>query len=90
MTTTTTTTKLCDTLVHYASNSISTDSFVELIGAKDFDAVSDVLSQFRRDWDAVECDSEGTNSEQDVQLDRILENYSDKIIDLILIECSPN
>ena len=100
MTTTTTTTTtsdqnaayytICDALVNYSSNSISIDSIVESIGAKDVDAVSDILSQFQRDWDAVECDSEGANSEQDAELDRIFSYYADKILDLILIECSPN
>ena len=44
--------------------------------------ISDILSLTQQEWDAADCDAEGATKEQDVALDKIIEDAACSIAEL--------
>jgi hypothetical protein len=63
----------------------SIDSMLELLGLSQdkYNEVGEIMSQFKIDWDNATCDAEGATKEQDLAMDKILEDYSNELLALI-------
>lgn len=62
-------------ITEYFANSVGTDEVLKALNLNEshFDKVSQIMSEAQREWEAVECDEEWPNAEQDAELDRIIE-----------------
>ena len=45
-------------------------------------AIADILGLTQQEWDAADCDAEGATKEQDVVLDKIIEDAATSIAEL--------
>ena len=77
-------------VVDYFSNSITSSDFVQkhiksivTVSEDQEEKISDILSEYNRDWDNADCNSEGATKEQDAELDRIIEKCSKAIADVV-------
>ena len=77
-------------VVDYFANSITSSDFVKkhirpivTVSEEQKEKISDILSEYNRDWDYADCDSEGATKEQDAELDRIIEKCSKAIADVV-------
>ena len=77
-------------VVDYFANSITSSDFVEkhikaIVTVSEYQEkkISDILSEYNRDWDNADCDSEGATKEQDAELDRIIEKCSKAIANVV-------
>ncbi len=73
-------------VVDYFANSISSSDFVQkhirpivTVTEEQEEKIGDIISEYNRDWDNADCDSEGATQEQDAELDRIIEKCSKAI-----------
>jgi len=78
-------------VVDYFANSIASSDFVEnyircIIPVSDEQEskITDILSEYNRDWNNADCDAEGATQEQDLQLDLIIEKCGKEIMNLLL------
>ena len=71
--------ELSDAIVNYFANGVTSGAIAEEFGL-DAQKTSDILGQAQREWDAVEVDPEGSNAEQDTELDAILEATLDQLL----------
>ena len=71
--------ELSDAIVNYFANGVTSGVIAEEFGL-DAQKTSDILGQAQREWDAVEVDPEGSNAEQDTELDAILEATLDQLL----------
>ena len=77
-------------VVDYFANSINSSDFVQkhirpivTVSEEQEEKISDILSEYNRDWDNADCDSEGATQEQDAELDRIIEKCSKAIANVV-------
>lgn len=77
-------------VVDYFANSITSYNFVQkhirsIVTVSEYQEkkISDILSEYNRDWDNADCDSEGATKEQDAELDRIIEKCSKAIANVV-------
>ena len=77
-------------VVDYFTNSITSSNFVQkhirsivTVSEEQEEKISDILSEYNRDWYNADCDSEGATKEQDAELDRIIEKCSKAIADVV-------
>ena len=81
---------VCNNVVDYFANSITSSDFVKkhirpivTVSEDQEEKISDILSEYNRDWDNADCDSEGPTKKQDAELDRIIEKCSKAIANVI-------
>ena len=77
-------------VVDYFTNSITSSDFVQkhiktivTVSEEQEEKISDILSEYNRDWDNADCDSEGATKEQDAELDRIIDKCSKAIANVV-------
>ena len=77
-------------VVDYFANSINSSDFVQkhirpivTVSEEQEEKISDILSEYNKDWDNADCDSEGATKEQDAELDRIIEKCSKAIANVV-------
>lgn len=77
-------------VVDYFANSITSSNFVQkhirsivTVSEDQEKKISDILSEYNRDWVNADCDSEGPTKKQDVELDRIIEKCSKAIANVV-------
>jgi hypothetical protein len=64
----------------------SVDSMLELLNLSTdkFNEVGSIMAEFKSRWDSAPCDSEGATKEQDEVMDKILQDASDSLLDLMI------
>lgn len=67
--------EVCELLLRYAANSITSDAIAEQLGA-DPHETAEILAVFQHDWDNTEVDEEGATTKQDAELDRLIDFYA--------------
>ena len=77
-------------VVDYFANSITSSDFVENhirpitdVSEEQESKITDILSEYNRDWDNADCDAEGATKEQDLELDSIIEKCAKAIVDVV-------
>ncbi len=77
-------------IVDYFANSISASDFVDKfirpiinVTEEQEGEITNIMAAANRDWDNADCDSEGATQEQDAELDRIIEECSKAIADVV-------
>lgn len=77
-------------VVDYFANSITSSDFVQkhirpivTVSEEQEEKISDILAEYNRDWDNADCDAEGATQEQDTELDRIINECSKAIANVI-------
>ena len=77
-------------VVDYFANSITSSDFVQKhikpivkVSEEQAEKISDILAEYNRDWDNADCDAEGATQEQDIELDRIIDECSKAIANVI-------
>ncbi len=71
----TTTDDIVNDLINYAAGSGKSDFYNE--------EQSELFAEFDSEWQKLPCDSEGANSTQKKEQDELLEEYAEKILDLM-------
>lgn len=74
--------EVCELLIDYSGNIISSSELADKIGKTDNAEVANILKEFQREWDEAPCDEEGATKEQDAYIDSILENYANQLLAL--------
>ena len=76
-------------VVDYFANSITSSDFVQkhirpivTVSEDQEEKISDILSEYNREWNNADCDAEGATKEQDAELDRIIEDAAFSIAEL--------
>lgn len=79
-------------VVDYFANSITSSDFVQkhirpivTVSEEQEEKISDILSEYNRYWDNADCDSEGATQEQDAELDRIIDECSKAIANVVVM-----
>lgn len=75
--------KLISKLLDYASHAISLSSIADYLEIEDDSILCDILSDFQRDWNGLECDADGFNTDQEMIADKLLNEVADEIIELL-------
>ena len=73
--------ELQDVVVEFWGNMETSENIAKL-ATKDEETVAEILCDYKREWDAVECDIEGPTREQDRELDLIINDCVNEIIEL--------
>lgn len=68
-----------DALIHYAGNLCNSDAVLKAFGKTRTQEFEAALGYFQKEYDAVPCDAEGPNEEQEEQLNDIVEKYVDEL-----------
>ena len=76
-------------VVDYFANSITSTEFINKIlrpltsvSEEQEEKISDILSEYNREWSDADCDAEGATQEQNKKLDRIIEDAAFSIAEL--------
>ncbi|GEM_PF-7093751 len=67
-------TTIHDDLIEFYANMIDAETFFKKNGLIQNDYVTNLLCESAKEWDALPCDSEGANSEQNKALDKHIED----------------
>jgi hypothetical protein len=77
---------ISNNLVYFFANSITASDFVENhiksitdVTEKQETRITDILFEYKQDWDNVDCDSEGATKKQDSELDSIIDKCTQTI-----------
>lgn len=71
-----------DVLVRYAANDCDSEAVLKAFDKTRTQEFEAALGYFQKEYDAVPCDAEGPNEEQDEQLNNIVEKYVDELNDI--------
>jgi hypothetical protein len=78
--------KAAKKVIHYFANTISLEGFMvsldTYVSLEQEEQISNILGEYNRQWDDAPCDDEGATSEQDANLDRIIDECSTEIAKL--------
>ena len=77
-------------MINYLSGANSTTEFINEIirplltsvSEEQEQKISDILSEYNREWENADCDAEGATKEQNTNLDRIIEDAAFSIAEL--------
>jgi hypothetical protein len=82
---------LQDQIVHYFNNALSSADLIVLLMNREFKIeleqeikIVEILGHYNTEYDKAPCDPEGATEYQEFIMDRIFENCSAEIIDLLI------
>lgn len=77
--------KVNEMLVNYISGKGIYDEFIKFLKIKGMDQMNEfgsLTSEFQKNWDKLECDSEGFTIEQEREADDLIDDYSKQLMDI--------
>lgn len=68
-----------DMVVNYFSNSIDSEEIVKTLKTEKAEEVKSTLNEYQMKWESVKVDDEGPTSEQDKELDNVIDEAVEEL-----------